>query len=229
MNSGHDLTYLLFASCLRRGWRCRLAIFSRVPPTTRQVPCEFHWDQPKLLWGYPWGVCLKGSWHDLAHLLWAALLPVKGWHPPAVLAAHLPTPLPTSPSSLVKIPALWFFQGWSPWGWYGGLPQHCTRNPWEAISHVPLKQGTCHILRAYVGGSLAFLCYCSDSCRQTMPNFGTSLCRNHLWDLFATLRDCKECKIREITGNQINMNCLIRCQFEMNEMNRFLTRSTSWK
>ena len=44
MNLGCDLTYLLWAAYLRlrRGWRCGLAIFSRVPPTPRQVPYEFH-------------------------------------------------------------------------------------------------------------------------------------------------------------------------------------------
>ena len=94
MNPGCDLTYLLWAANLRGRWRCGLAIFSEVPHILRQVPCEFHWDWPKHSWGYPWGVCLKGGWCDLAHLLWAALLPVRGWYPPAILTAHLPTPLP---------------------------------------------------------------------------------------------------------------------------------------
>ena len=98
-------------------WTCHL---QQGAPYPQAGPCEFYWDQPKHSWGYPWGVCVRGSWCDLAHLLQAALLPVRGWHPPAVLVAYLPTPLPTSPPSLVKIPAHWFFQGWSPWGWYGG-------------------------------------------------------------------------------------------------------------
>ena len=59
--------------CLsQRGWRYGLAIFSGGFPTLRQVHCEFQWDWPKHSWGYPWGVCLRGSWHDLAHLLQAA-------------------------------------------------------------------------------------------------------------------------------------------------------------
>ena len=89
-------------------WTCHLQ-WGTLP--WGRSPVSFIWDQAKHSLGYPFSVCLRGSWHDLVNLLWAALLPVRGWHPPAILAAHLPTPLPTSQLSLVKIPALWFFQG----------------------------------------------------------------------------------------------------------------------
>ena len=74
----------------------------------------------------------------MVHFLWAALFSVRGWHPPTILAAHFPTPLPTSPPSLVKIPALWFFQGWSPWGWYGDITFMILGRPYLLS---PLRQG----------------------------------------------------------------------------------------
>ena len=40
------------------------------------------------------------------------------------------------------------------------------------------------------GGSLPLLCYCSLSCRQTLPNFGSSPWPDWQWDLTALFGDC---------------------------------------
>ena len=53
------------------------------------------------------------------HLQQGAPYPQAGpqggeWHSPTIFMAHLPTPLPTSPRSLVRIRSFWFFEGLGP-------------------------------------------------------------------------------------------------------------------
>ena len=113
-----------------------------MPPTLRQVPCESGVDQTKHSGSYLWGVCSQGELTWFGTFTQAALFWEGCFNSPAIFTVHLPTPLPTSPRSLVIIRPLWFFKGSWLQGQGSGLPQCHPHDPGEAVSPVSLKRGT---------------------------------------------------------------------------------------
>ena len=109
------------------------------------------------------GWCLDGgSWRELAHLLWAALLKGGRRYPLPIFVAHLPTTWGRSPVIFEKIGHCSFFRGISDKGSSStappGLQGWCTAgSSGHDLAHlllvVLLHGGQCHPLAVFRGGA----------------------------------------------------------------------------
>ena len=82
--SWHDLAHLLVLYCSSRDGGRDLPFSGEAAPTMGKVSCEFRADRPGLHFS------AGGSGHDLAHLLWAALLQGGFRYGPAVFKGWCP-------------------------------------------------------------------------------------------------------------------------------------------
>ena len=96
----------------------------------------------------------------------------------------------------------WGFLGWKftgsplsdrslthyPNGHLSGVASHLSYTPAKAANRYQQYPGSWHWVYAWrVFDSFH---YCSDSCGQMLSNFGGSPCKNKMWDLSTTFKDC---------------------------------------